>query len=142
MQTKNQEYFQYSSAKLLPAHKAHRIVDIKPIKHKEHDDGQMCFIKNHCGKGFKVMIPPKYLNSLAVPEDIDIFLSDIKKNEHPYFIFREEMANKSFRIDILPYSKYHHLLLKEIYCLIAKPHNQIILKPCIFITLCCNIKNI
>lgn len=95
----------------LTPHKAYKVIAITDTTHLEWGPGKaLTVVQGGPGvpRKWKSQLPKKYLKSLA-QNYLDDLLKDISKKRYPYVVYRETMLDRSFRIDLLQYSKHFYI---------------------------------
>ncbi|XP_052127741.1 uncharacterized protein LOC127750331 [Frankliniella occidentalis] len=97
---RNASYFGYISTSSLQPNKAYKIVKLIHTNHVSYGEGELAFVLGGKGERWKTQLPSKYLSTF-MPEDIEIVRSDVLGNKNPYLVFRQVLADKSFKIDFI-----------------------------------------
>lgn len=90
----------FISLKLLAPNKLYKILGIVDSEHKDFGKGKRAHLEAKDGKQYRAQLPGKYLRDMS-EDDINTFKADAAKGNNPYLIFREVMADNSFRIDVV-----------------------------------------
>lgn len=103
---KNLSYSGYISMSKLQPHKAYKMVDLLKTMHDRFGPGELATLVRGNAR-WKVQLPTKYLKELTAkgPEAVEILRDDVFKNQNPYIVFRGEMEDGSFKMDLYPKCK-------------------------------------
>lgn len=104
----------------LTPNRAYKIYQLKHTTHEKYGEGELAFVETNTGLKQRVQLPTKYLRDLT-DEEIQCWYSDILNNLCPYLVFRQQLIDTSFEIDIFQRSKNssfnhfvpHHI---QIFC--------------------------
>ena len=105
----------YVNMSKLEKNKAYRMEGLVETNHATYGKGQQATIKSSGGTMFRTQLPGKYLANLK-PEMIDFIKKDIVEGRNPYLIYREQMKDNSYRIDILEKCKCCYLIMVRTTC--------------------------
>ncbi|KAK3928923.1 Hypermethylated in cancer 2 protein [Frankliniella fusca] len=96
----NKKWVAYVNLSKLDRNKAYKIEGLVETSHLTYGKGQQATIKSSEGAMYRTQLPGKYLANLK-PDMIDFIKRDIGQGRNPYLVYREQMMDNSYRIDIL-----------------------------------------
>lgn len=102
--SKNANHCGYVSMSALEPNKPYMITELKATNHAKYGDGLLSFLKGKNNTMWRSQFPPKYLSNFT-EDDIKSLREQITEKKYPFLIFREVLADKSFKIDLAPYCK-------------------------------------
>ena len=95
--------------------KAYRIYKIVHTTHEKYGEGELAFIEAADKVKSRVQLPSKYLKDLS-DEQIKVWYDDVEKKHFPFLIYRETLPDKSFKINVVEYSKYITIQITPLLC--------------------------
>ncbi|KAK3917492.1 3-hydroxy-3-methylglutaryl coenzyme A reductase 1 [Frankliniella fusca] len=99
VQNRNANYFGYVSTASLDQNKAYLMSKLIHTSHSRYGEGELVFLSGK-NQQWKTQVPTKYLSTMS-NEEIEEIRKDVESGKNPHYIFRNKMADGSFRVDLI-----------------------------------------
>jgi len=106
LRSANKDWVAYVNIAKLELNKVYRILGIVATSHEYFGPGQQATVTLKNGPKYRTQLPGKYLAQMS-QEDIDSIKTDILIGKNPYLIYREQLPDNSYRLDLVEKGMLH-----------------------------------